>query len=235
MYLFKYLKAKCTVKDVVKLIIVAFSFLIIISLLFYQNSSLSFRNKDAIVNLTTTVTSMHNQLYFILPMLTIGDLLLFNRPTNIEYFRMIKGKDFKKYVTVSTLLPVLILLISYIICVLFFLSIGKEIINPKNVIFGVYLLGCNLLGSFIYLSVVNIIALLSNKLIALIGIEIILLIDYSIFNIFRFSIFLTNGMSIPGNEYGFNVVTDLLIYLAYLIFIDIYLSSFSFKDQIKYE
>lgn len=163
--------------------------------------------------------SLHNQLYFFLPALTIFVLILFQQPTAQELFRLANTHRLNQFVFVSLFELLIVFMLVFIAASTLALFTNPRffVFDGSNIVLGGLLLIRHLLGLLWAWSILAYLSIMFNKLIAAAAFTSMVGIDYSLWQWCGNSIFLTHGIALTNPHYGFDLVLDSCLYLGYLL------------------
>ena len=218
MLITKYLKRRWRIWQT---IIAAISLLFItvaINLLLIQNY-FSLQGKTTLLsNALLTIQSIHNQLYFLFPLISATYLLLFIKPIPLEFFWLTKRKQLVSYISHFVLICLGLLIASIFLANLgLVVLVRPRIDNFSSVLPALVKLLIHLLSWYLILFALFLLSIRYNKLIALMGMAFFLIVDDLLFATLHFSLFLTNGLAFPSTYPMLSILSGGCLYLAYYL------------------
>ena len=115
MSLVNYLRQKSGTWLAIKSILFVLIWVGVYTILILSNAKIVEPGTPALSNARLTVSNLHNQLYFLAPLLIVSSLLFFSRPQSIEFFYLVLKKRLRQYLLIYTILETILLISSFLL------------------------------------------------------------------------------------------------------------------------
>lgn len=231
MSLVNYLRQKSGSWLAIKSILFVIIWASVYTALFLMHNKIVAPGTPALSNVRLTVTNLHNQLYFLAPLLIVSSLLFFSRPQSVEFFYLVLRKRLRQYLLIYTVFEMFLLTISLLISSLISAFVTKAPIAPQAGSEIIILLA-HFLGVFVLILSLNALVFLTDKLKAGAAVEVLLLLDTLCIAKLSWSFFLAHGLVNLIDNIFF--VFDPLIYLIYGFLLYYCLGSRAFYQLVQY-
>jgi hypothetical protein len=231
MSLVNYLRQKSGSWLAIKSILFVLVWTGVYTILILSNAKIVEPGTPALSNARLTISNLHNQLYFLAPLLIVSSLLFFSRPQSIEFFYLVLKKQMRQYLLIYTILETILLISSFLLSFVISAFVTKAPL-ASQIGLEFLLLLAHYLGVFTLLFFLETAIFLAGKLRAGAAIESLLLLDAFCLDRLGWSVFLNHGLAIVSGQ-GF-FVTAPAVYLAYGLLLYYYLASRAFYQEVKY-
>ncbi len=163
-----------------------------------------------------TLQNQHQELYFLLPFSVGAWLLYFRRPSAQELWFLADQNKFIQFLIVYILRLLVIYVVAIVLASSLILTQSPTVfLDSANVPLALVLMTGHLLGVTLSWFALGVVINVWKPLVAVIGYAAFILGDHYLFTKVNWSIFLTNGLTVPVNQYGLNVITNLFLYIFY--------------------
>lgn len=115
MSLVNYLRQKSGSWLAIKSILFVLVWTGVYTILILSNAKIVEPGTPALSNARLTISNLHNQLYFLAPLLIVSSLLFFSRPQSIEFFYLVLKKRLRQYLLIYTILETILLISSFLL------------------------------------------------------------------------------------------------------------------------
>jgi hypothetical protein len=174
--------------------------------------------------LAITFQSIHNQLYFFTPTLSVAWLLLFKIPSHHELIQLVNRNIFNNFIKDSVIEMLILFTLGSLIGTLSATIYAPQFLqmDPQNLILAGLLLTLNALGWIISWHILAILSIAFNKLLALSIWLVFIFLDYQLLILTNCSLFLGNGLALNNLNYDLYILTDGYLYVGYIFLINHY-------------